>query len=98
MAQIIMWLLRKVASIAVETVVLDFVTGRARRRALLAPAKEEPVAELGAGDVDPGILLIAERIAAVLEEHGYQVTNDAAEHGEIVDAVILAEEEEGLAA
>ena len=69
MAQIIMWLLRKVASIAVETVVLDVVAGRTRR-ALVAPAKEQPVAALPSGQVDPGILLIAERIAAALEEHG----------------------------
>jgi hypothetical protein len=70
MAQIILWLLRKVASTAVEAVFVDVVKGRVRR-ALPAPRENQrPVAELPAGEPDPAVLLIAEMIATALEQQG----------------------------
>jgi ABC-type iron transport system FetAB ATPase subunit len=82
MAQIITWLLKKVASMALESIVVDFVVNRA-----LKPGKP-PVAQLNEAEatdlsvvkntngaastagVDPAVLLIAETIATALEQQG----------------------------
>jgi hypothetical protein len=80
-AQIMIWFLKKVASIALETIAMDLVMGRMRNALSAGPGEERaPVAELPAAEraighavaapVDPAILLIAEMIAAALEQQG----------------------------
>jgi hypothetical protein len=77
MPQVMMWVLRKVAAVAIESIVLNMLTSLVPRRMRGAGDLDRailpqggPEAALPSGQVDPKVILLAEMISTALDESG----------------------------